>query len=78
MVSTDLNGVSHANGTPKSASHSRNPSYAAKHVLHSHFIGLNRLSTASPSKVRDFVAAHDGHTVITSVRTLSRYFRGWH
>ncbi|QIW94738.1 hypothetical protein AMS68_000256 [Peltaster fructicola] len=32
-----------------------------------HFIGGNELSKAPPSIVKDFVAAHDGHTVITSV-----------
>lgn len=42
-------------------------SYAAKHSLPSHFIGGNRLNVAPASKVKDFVAAHDGHSVITSV-----------
>ncbi|KAK3898322.1 acetyl-CoA carboxylase [Staphylotrichum tortipilum] len=41
--------------------------YAEKHSLASHFIGGNKLDNASPSKVRDFVANHDGHTVITNV-----------
>ena len=49
----------HANGAPSS--------YAAKYNLASHFIGGNELSKAAPSKVKDFVAASDGHTVITSV-----------
>ena len=49
----------HSNGTPSS--------YAAKHNIPSHFIGGNELSQAQPSKVKDFVAAQDGHTVITSV-----------
>ena len=43
-------------------------SYAAKHKLADHFIGGNRLENAAPSRVRDFVANHDGHTVITNVR----------
>lgn len=43
-------------------------SYAEKHKLPSHFIGGNRLENAPPSKVKDFVASHDGHTVITNVR----------
>lgn len=43
-------------------------SYAAKHNLAPHFIGGNRLENAPPSKVKDFVASHDGHTVITNVR----------
>ncbi|CAG8396050.1 unnamed protein product [Penicillium salamii] len=38
-----------------------------KHNLPSHFIGGNALESAAPSKVKDFVAAHDGHSVITSV-----------
>jgi len=42
-------------------------SYSAKFTLHPHFIGGNKLSNASTSKVKDFVAAHDGHTVITNV-----------
>jgi acetyl-CoA carboxylase / biotin carboxylase 1 len=42
-------------------------SYAAKHKLADHFIGGNKLENAPPSRVKDFVAAHDGHTVITSV-----------
>ncbi|KAK4149263.1 acetyl-CoA carboxylase [Chaetomidium leptoderma] len=41
--------------------------YAQKHSLGAHFIGGNKLENASPSKVRDFVASHDGHTVITNV-----------
>lgn len=44
--------------------------FAAKHNLASHFIGGNRLNLAPPSKVKDFVAAHDGHSVITSVSGL--------
>ncbi|KAI9734288.1 MAG: acetyl-coenzyme-A carboxylase [Cirrosporium novae-zelandiae] len=42
-------------------------SYSAKHDLPSHFIGGNHLQTAPQSSVKDFVASHDGHTVITSV-----------
>jgi acetyl-CoA carboxylase/biotin carboxylase 1 len=42
-------------------------SYAAQFDLAPHFIGGNRLSAAAPGKVKDFVAAHDGHTVITNV-----------
>ena len=41
--------------------------YAEKHNIAAHFIGGNRLENAEPSKVKDFVAAHDGHTVITNV-----------
>jgi acetyl-CoA carboxylase/biotin carboxylase 1 len=42
-------------------------SYAEKHSLPSHFIGGNRLDNAPASKVKEFVARHDGHTVITNV-----------
>lgn len=56
-ASSKLNG--HANGAPSS--------YAAKFNLASHFIGGSELSKAAPSKVKDFVAASDGHTVISSV-----------
>ncbi|OGE52934.1 hypothetical protein PENARI_c009G08235 [Penicillium arizonense] len=42
-------------------------SMAAKYNIPSHFIGGNSLESASPSSVKDFVAAHDGHSVITSV-----------
>ncbi|CAG7937329.1 unnamed protein product [Penicillium olsonii] len=40
---------------------------SSKSNLPSHFIGGNALESAPPSKVKDFVAAHDGHSVITSV-----------
>lgn len=43
-------------------------SYAEKHRIPEHYIGGNKLQNAAPSKVKDFVAAHDGHTVITNVR----------
>lgn len=42
-------------------------SYAEKHRIADHFIGGNKLENAAPSVVKDFVAAHDGHTVITNV-----------
>ena len=42
-------------------------SYAAKRDLPSHFIGGNELQKAPLGKVKDFVTAHDGHTVITNV-----------
>lgn len=43
-------------------------SYAEKHSIAPHFIGGNSLANAPASKVKDFVAEHDGHTVITNVR----------
>ena len=42
-------------------------SYAAKHKLAPHFIGGNHLDAAPAGSVKDFVAKHDGHTVITNV-----------
>ena len=63
-----MGGAAKLNGHPSS--------FAAKANLPSHFIGGNELANAPPSKVKDFVAAHDGHTVITSVRCtvlLSRW-----
>ncbi|KAL9087549.1 MAG: hypothetical protein Q9159_003565 [Coniocarpon cinnabarinum] len=57
------NGVSGANGM----ANGHGSSYAAKHDLAPHFIGGNHLGAAPPSKVKDFVQAHDGHTVITNV-----------
>lgn len=42
-------------------------SYAERHNLADHFIGGNRLDNAPASKVKDFVAQNDGHTVITNV-----------
>ena len=41
--------------------------YAEQHNLPSHFIGGNRVADAAPSKVKDWVAQNDGHTVITNV-----------
>lgn len=62
--------------TPKVNGHSNGfPSaYAAKYNLAPHFIGGNALPKAPPSKVKDFVAAHDGHTVITNVSTKRRWW----
>ncbi|CAD6505359.1 BgTH12-00850 [Blumeria graminis f. sp. triticale] len=45
----------------------RNQSYSARHQIAEHFIGGNKLENASPSDVKEFVAKHDGHTVITNV-----------
>jgi acetyl-CoA carboxylase/biotin carboxylase 1 len=42
-------------------------SSADKYNLPSHFIGGNHLDVAPPSSVKDFVANHGGHSVITSV-----------
>lgn len=62
------NGVkAHTNGTVP-LSNGSTQSYAARHKLADHFIGGNKLENAAPSAVKDFVAASDGHTVITKVR----------
>lgn len=55
------------NGTGTVPQVNGNASYAEKHRIADHFIGGNKLENASPSQVKDFVAAHDGHTVITNV-----------
>ena len=70
------NGVPKTNGTltngntkpTKEHLSSKNPnSYAAKFKLAPHFIGGNHLDAAAAGSVKDFVASHDGHTVITNV-----------
>ncbi|KAH7374543.1 acetyl-CoA carboxylase [Plectosphaerella cucumerina] len=62
MHTTTTNGngrvVPHVNGKA---------TYAEKHNIADHFIGGNKLANAPSSKVKDFVAEHDGHTVITNV-----------
>jgi acetyl-CoA carboxylase/biotin carboxylase 1 len=66
--SADANGVkAHTNGTVPLTNGSTQ-SYAARHKLADHFIGGNKLENAAPGLVKDFVAACDGHTVITNVR----------
>lgn len=42
-------------------------SYAELNQVADHFIGGNKLENAADSKVKDFVAENDGHTVITNV-----------
>ncbi|EGW34547.1 uncharacterized protein SPAPADRAFT_134536 [Spathaspora passalidarum NRRL Y-27907] len=42
--------------------------YSSLHPsLPDHFLGLNSVATAEPSKVTDFVKAHQGHTVISKI-----------
>jgi acetyl-CoA carboxylase/biotin carboxylase 1 len=67
---TELNGHSAANGNRVVPQSNGKATYAEKHKLAGHFIGGNRLENAPPSKVKDFVAEHDGHTVITNVRCV--------
>lgn len=54
-----VNGTKQANGTMSA--------WQKNHTVGSHFIGGNKLSKAAPSKVKDFVHASDGHSVITNV-----------
>ncbi|MCJ1313429.1 acetyl-coenzyme-A carboxylase [Agyrium rufum] len=64
------NGSSQANGVVVPQTNGSNgypTSYAAKHNLPEHFIGGNALPNAPSSRVKDFVASSEGHTVITSV-----------
>lgn len=41
--------------------------YAQLHQIADHFIGGNKVENAKDSKVKDFVIANSGHTVITNV-----------
>ena len=65
-------------GVPNgSSSNGHVSSRAAKHNLPSHFIGGNHLDAAPPSSVKDFVANHEGHSVISSVSGSPRLSRKW-
>lgn len=58
-----------ANGATRKLPYSNGKaSYTEKRKVADHFIGGNRLENAPPCKVKDFVAEHEGHTVITNVR----------
>ncbi|KAG5984994.1 Acetyl-CoA carboxylase [Claviceps digitariae] len=63
---TESSGTNGVNGHTVPV-HNGEASYAEKHNIAEHFIGGNRLANAPSSKVKDFVAQHDGHTVITNV-----------
>lgn len=65
MTTTTTNG---ANGRVVPQTNGK-ASYAEKHNIADHFIGGNKLANAPSSKVKEFVAEHDGHTVITNVRS---------
>jgi acetyl-CoA carboxylase/biotin carboxylase 1 len=67
-----VGGAQKVNGTNGAPS-----SYAAKFDLAPHFIGGNELSKAPPSKVKDFVTANDGHTVITNVSIYLEVLHAW-
>lgn len=67
---TELNGRGVPNGNRTVPHVNGKATYSEKNKVPEHFIGGNRLDNAPASKVKDFVASHDGHTVITNVRTL--------
>lgn len=54
-------------GEPGGKKRQTMPSYSAKFNLPAHFIGGNHLAVAPPGLVKDFVASHDGHTIIEKV-----------
>lgn len=67
MAKSIPNGVPKTNGVSKPAVNGYPSSQSPKHNLPAHFVGGNHLEAAAPGRVKDFVAEHDGHTVITSV-----------
>lgn len=71
MAGSTVNGAPKTNGASKALVNGLKKSHVAKHNLPAHFIGGNHLDAAASGKVKDFVAEHDGHTVITSVRLLT-------
>ena len=66
MAKSVNNGIPQTNGVSKSMVNGHKD-FHAKYNLPAHFIGRNHLEAAGPGRVKDFVAEHDGHTVITSV-----------
>jgi hypothetical protein len=70
-MAVETNGMPRVNGAkaPLASGNPKPDSYASKHTIPAHFIGGNHLAAAAPGAVKDWIAAHDGHTVITSVRT---------
>ncbi|KAK0630955.1 acetyl-CoA carboxylase [Bombardia bombarda] len=68
MAETNGNGVSNGTRNTVVVPHSNGKaSYAEKNKVAAHFIGGNKLENAPSSKVKEFVAENDGHTVITNV-----------
>ncbi|KAI1333487.1 acetyl-CoA carboxylase [Xylariaceae sp. FL0016] len=67
MSPSQMNGHGAANGNRTVPIANGKATWQEKHQVADHFIGGNKLENARPSKVKDFVAAHDGHTVITNV-----------
>lgn len=74
MAAAKVNGVAHANGTAGNMNGFSNPAGRFDvRKLPSHFIGGNRFDKAPSSKVKDFVVANNGHTVISSVSLHGGY-----
>jgi acetyl-CoA carboxylase/biotin carboxylase 1 len=72
VAEQDSHGLNGANGV--TVPHvNGSATYAEKNGLPAHFIGGNKLDNAPPSKVKDFVASHGGHTVITNVSLLADF-----
>ena len=68
---TELNGHSVAKGHGRTVPQvNGKATYSEKNKVPEHFVGGNRLENAPASKVKEFVASHDGHTVITNVRIV--------
>ena len=67
MAPSLVDGTPPTNGVTVPLTNGHAKSYAARHKLAAHFVGGNHLAAAASGHVKDFVAAHDGHTVITSV-----------
>ena len=72
---TAANGTSKKNGVVVPRSNGKT-SYSERFKLADHFIGGNKLDNAPASKVKDFIASHDGHTVITNVRNSANAVGG--
>lgn len=64
---TELTVAGATNGANGRTAVNGKASYAEKNKVADHFIGGSRLANAPASKVKDFVAQNDGHTVITNV-----------
>ena len=69
MAPLTVNGAPKVNGTLTNGDSHLTNGHAQhkKPALPPHFIGGNHLEAAPASSVKDFVASHEGHTVITNV-----------
>lgn len=71
MAENTLKGVASRRGSIVPYSNGK-ATYAELRKVADHFIGGNKLDNAPESKVKDFVANNDGHTVITNVSVSRR------